>query len=319
MCFSARVKQDLHKLSRRYNAEVAWDKFEDLFRHRLEGGDVKVSRALERNYDGILLPAKERTKLYIEQYAQERIAEWEEAIFKQRRRLVSAEESLKSKVTKTASEERRKAKKKIDTLLNRLADIRRQELREKDERIFPMTYAPVIVDDAGHRIIRPMRYTCRLAGKPANYDQRFPGTYNARRDSLDDYWKSLYGRRHAVMVVSGFYENVSRHVYEKRPLHEGEKLQNLVLNFNPQPETAMLVACLWDRWTDPSGNELFSFAALTDEPPEEVSATGHERCIIALQEENLHDWLLPVGLSADRLSSILDAKAPMYYAHQIAA
>jgi hypothetical protein len=42
-----------------------------------------------------------------------------------------------------------------------------------------MHFAPIIVNDGGRRLIRPMRYTCRLAGKPAFYDKQFPGTHNA--------------------------------------------------------------------------------------------------------------------------------------------
>jgi hypothetical protein len=37
------------------------------------------------------------------------------------------------------------------------------------------------------------------------------------------------------MVVSGFYENVPRHLYERRDLQAGEAPQNLVLEFNPKP------------------------------------------------------------------------------------
>jgi len=49
----------------------------------------------------------------------------------------------------------------------------------RDRPLFPMYFAPVVVTDAGRRVIRPMRYTCRLEGKPAFYDRKFPGTYNA--------------------------------------------------------------------------------------------------------------------------------------------
>jgi putative SOS response-associated peptidase YedK len=63
----------------------------------------------------------------------------------------------------------------------------------------------------------------------------------------------------------------------------------------------MLVACVWDRWSDRTGSELYSFAAVTDEPPVEVAATGHQRCVVALREQNLHEWLVPAGISRDRL------------------
>ncbi len=180
-------------------------------------------------------------------------------------------------------------------------------------------YAPVLIRENDRTIIRPMRYACRLAGKPADYDKRFPGTYNARRDSLDDYWSKIYGRNHAVMVISGFYENVPLHLYEHRELAADEKQKNLVLEFNPQPSKDMLVACVWDRWSSPNAPDLYSFAAITDEPTPEVAATGHQRTIITIQERYLAEWLSPTGLSSERLEEMLTDKETPYYLHQIAA
>lgn len=90
----------------------------------------------------------------------------------------------------------------------RLADLKRTEPKDRDSRIFPGVYAPVIVSDGGKLIIRPMRYQCRLAGKPPNYDQRYPGTYNAGRDSLEKFWAPAFGHTHGLLVVDTFYENV---------------------------------------------------------------------------------------------------------------
>jgi len=168
-------------------------------------------------------------------------------------------------------------------------------------------------------VIRPMRYACRLAGKPADYDKRFPGTYNARRDSLDDYWSRIYGRHHAVIVISGFYENVPLHLYEHRELALDEKQKNLVLEYDPRPAADMLVACVWDRWTKSGEPDLYSFAAITDEPTPEVAATGHQRTIITIQEQYLSEWLSPAAISKDRLEQILTDKEVPYYIHQIAA
>ncbi|MBC7938648.1 MAG: hypothetical protein H7Z19_02605 [Chitinophagaceae bacterium] len=36
-----------------------------------------------------------------------------------------------------------------------------------------------LVWEDGKRVIKPMRYECRPAGKPAFYDVKYPGTYNA--------------------------------------------------------------------------------------------------------------------------------------------
>jgi putative SOS response-associated peptidase YedK len=182
-----------------------------------------------------------------------------------------------------------------------------------------MVYAPIVANIDGRLQIAPMRYTCRLGGKPANYDARYPGTNNARRDNLGGFWSEVYGKNHAVMVVSGFYENVPRHLYEKRELKPDEKAANMVLQFNPRPVTEMLVACLWDHWSGPSATDLWSFAAVTDEPPPEIAETGHQRCIIALREENAREWLSPAGVSRERFEAILSDKEMPYYEHRVAA
>jgi len=81
----------------------------------------------------------------------------------------------------------------------------------------------------------------------------------------------------------------------------------------------MLVACLWDRWQGKDGSDLYSFAAITDDPPVEVAATGHQRCVIALRESNLDEWLTPKNVDCHRLDSILSEKDMFYYQNSIAA
>ncbi len=49
----------------------------------------------------------------------------------------------------------------------------------------------------------------------------------------------------------------------------------------------MYVACLWSHWTAPGKEDLFSFALITDEPPTEVLAAGHDRCIIPIKQEKV--------------------------------
>ena len=144
-----------------------------------------------------------------------------------------------------------------------------------------------MVMENGQRMIKPMRYQCRPAGKPAFYDTKFPGTYNARRDNLEGFWKDLFGFSHGLMVVNAFYENVDRHRVEGRELREGEDIENRILQFRPRPTQDMLVACLWSKWRGPGEQDLLSFAAITDDPPPEVSAAGHDRCIIPIKSEHI--------------------------------
>lgn len=167
--------------------------------------------------------------------------------------------------------------------------------------------------------MKPMRYQCRPAGKPANYDTRFPGTYNARRDNLEGFWKGQFGLTHGVMIVDAFYENVSRARMEHRALAPGEKEENVVLEFRPNTGGRMLVACLWSHWTGAGQPDLLSFAAITDEPPPEVAAAGHDRCIIPIKPEHVDAWLNPTPGEPKAQFAILDDRERPYYEHRLAA
>lgn len=147
------------------------------------------------------------------------------------------------------------------------------------------------------------------AGKPANYDQRFPGTYNARRDNLEDFWKGQFGHTHAIMVCNTFYENV-----------EGPDGKNRVVQFTPRTGESMLIACLWSHWTDPSGKgpDLLSFAAITDDPEPEVVEAGHDRTI-NIRPEHIDAWLNPDPKNLAALYAIFDDKRHPYYEHRLAA
>ena len=120
-------------------------------------------------------------------------------------------------------------------------------------------------------------------------------------------------------MVNAFYENVSRHRLERRDLGADEKEENVVLEFKPTPTQDMLVACLWSHWTAPGQPELLSFAAITDEPPAEVSAAGHDRCIVPIRPEHIDAWLNPDATNLARQYEILDDRERPYYEHRMAA
>ena len=81
----------------------------------------------------------------------------------------------------------------------------------------------------------------------------------------------------------------------------------------------MLVACLWSRWTGPGEADLLSFAAITDEPPTEVAAAGHDRSIIPIRAENIDAWLNPDPQELAAQYAILDDREQPYYEHRMAA
>lgn len=121
------------------------------------------------------------------------------------------------------------------------------------------------------------------------------------------------------MVVTRFFENVSRHRMEGRDLAPDESEENVVLEFTPKPRHDMLVACLWSHWLGAGDEDLLSFAAITDEPPPEVAAAGHDRCIIPIKPENIDAWLNPEASNLDALQAILQDRDQPYYEHRLAA
>ncbi|VVE56689.1 hypothetical protein PAQ31011_05131 [Pandoraea aquatica] len=319
MCYSAQVEASFRQYERMFGAQLDLPAFFGLYAGRAAGDKVKVPKAVDAAFKRAADPQTADIRESIRRFEITQAATLEQELFKQRARLGDAERSLQTKVTKAAAESKRIATDKITATLRRLDDLRRDELKDRDSRIFPGVYAPVMVMEGGRRVIKPMRYQCRPAGKPANYDTRFPATYNARKDSLDGFWKGQFGVTHGLVLVSVFYENVSRARMEHRELAPGEKDENVVLEFRPDADEPMLVACLWSHWTGAGQPDLDSFAAITDEPPPEVSAAGHDRCIVPIKPANVDAWLSPSQDDLQRQFAILDDRERPYYAHRLAA
>uniref|UniRef100_E1TB51 Abasic site processing protein n=1 Tax=Burkholderia sp. (strain CCGE1003) TaxID=640512 RepID=E1TB51_BURSG len=319
MCYSAQIQADYRKFVRLFGATLSIREFAQLFFERAEGARAKLPKAMEDAFADPQTDAEREIRASIERFNAQETARLEQELFTHRARLAQAERSLQGKITKKAAESRRIASEKIQWTLGRLDDLRRTEAQARDSRIFPGHYAPVMVMENGARVVKPMRYQCRIAGKPASHDARYPGTYNARRDSLEGFWKPLFGYSHGVLVVNAFYENVSRAKMEGRVLAEGEEDENVVLEFRPEPPHDMLVACLWSHWSAPGEPDLLSFAVITDEPPPEVAAAGHDRCLVPIKHENLDAWLNPDSSNLAALHAILEDRDRPYYEHRLAA
>jgi putative SOS response-associated peptidase YedK len=319
MCYSAQIEADYRKYVHMFGAQMSIREFARLYWERAEGSKAKIPKAMDDVFSNPQSEDENAIKALIDRFNAEQVTKLEQELFKQRTRLVEAERALQSKVTKAATESRRIANDKIEWTRAKLDDIQRTTPKPSDSRIFPGHYAPVLVMENGRRIIKPMRYQCRIAGRPASYDVKYPGTYNARRDNLEGFWKPLFGYSHGLIVVDAFYENVSHARMEGRNLAIGEKDENAVLEFRPNPTGDMLVACLWSRWSAPGEPDLLSFAAITDEPPPEVAAAGHDQCIVPIKPENIDAWLNPDASDLAALHAMLDDRDRPYYEHRLPA
>ena len=319
MCYSAQIEADYRKYVKMFGADIEIIAFTELFFERVQGSKAKVPKGVEDAFAHETTDGERKVKALIDEFNAQQVTLLEQDLFTQRERLAKAERALQTRVTKSASESRRIATDKIEQALRRLEDIGRTTPEDRDARIFPGYYAPVLVMENGRPVIKPMRYLCRIAGKPASYDQRFPGTYNSRLDNLEGFWKPLFGHTHGILLADRLFENVKRHHMEHRELAAGEQEENVVLEFAPNPRHTMLVACLWSRWTSGSYPDLLSFAAITDEPPPEVAAAGHNRCIVPIKPENVDAWLNPNPSDLVAQYAILEDRDRPYYEHRLAA
>ena len=311
MCYSAMIDRDYGRYLRVVGPENAMNR-EDFVQKYWERQEsllsMKIPKAIDAWFANPKTDDERKIAQMIRDYDAKQMAKYEQEIFKQRKRLADAERALQTKTTKKALEDQRISKDKVEHALAKLADIKRTELKKSDSRIYPGIYAPVIVSEKGQRSIKLMRYQCRPEGKPAFYDKKFNGSYNARRDNLTStFWRDLFGYRHGVMIVNAFYENV-----------ETEEKGKHVLEFKPQGQDEMYVACLWSRWQE-GDTVLDSFAAITDEPPPEIAAAGHDRVIVSLKSENIDAWLNPDPKNLDAQYAILQDPVRPYYEHRMAA
>lgn len=309
MCYSALVEQRYQAYVRRFGAVIDIREFVRRYGMRNEDRRVKFPRALDLAFLADDDPALAPVRALIQAWDLAEAERLQRELFTQRRRVADAERALQTKVTRKAGEDVRIGSAKVEASRRRLADLRRTQPIERDARIFPGVDALVLTAEGDRLVLQPMRYQCRPAGKPATYDSRYPGTYNARRDNLEGFWKGQFGISHGLVLVEKFYENVER---------DG---RNQVLEFVPDDGEPMLVACLTSLWQDPKGAlpDLRSFAAITDEPPAEVAAAGHDRCIIPIKSEHLETWLNPKGRSLAELYAVLDDRHRPHYAHREAA
>ena len=148
MCFSARVRQNLKHLSRRYEAEVDWAAFEELYRRRAEGEDIRASRDLQRNFQHPETDVERRTAAYIAHISKPSATSGRRASSHK----VAASQRRKNRSPNGDQEARENIRigtKKAQEYLDRLADLRSTEPNSEDARIFPLSYAPVLIAEEG--------------------------------------------------------------------------------------------------------------------------------------------------------------------------
>jgi len=179
MCYSAQVVQSLRDYLRLMGAMPDYAQIERILGQRLADPRVRIPRGFERNFDNPANEEEKRIRELIDQTCAAATMTLEQRLFKEKKRLADAERKLLVKETKNALEDKRIASNWIETSLEKLALLKGTQGHEDDNRIFPFTYAPIVINRSGRNIVTLARYHLRQKGKQASIDRQMDGLYNA--------------------------------------------------------------------------------------------------------------------------------------------
>lgn len=312
MCYSAKLWAEYQSLTKGYGGDISWAEFRHLVNMRESGLDPDINfsiRIPDEMITGLIAAGGTAAKEIALAQRRWKVAEQrmlKQAIQDAGAEFLDAEEKLNAKATKTNQKAVDTKRRKLDKAKVALENASRPS--GDSYRIYPYYFAPVIVEDAGKRLIVPARF--RILPRtgvevPNNYN-----VFNSRRDSLQSArnWKPLFGKQHALFPFANFFEWVER---------DGRSVE---IKFNPDGhDTGMHAASLYEIYTHPELGEIRSFSMVTDTPPPEVAAAGHDRCPIFLAYDKIDQWLQPQGQTLQQLDELLDHKERAYYSHAIAA
>lgn len=179
MCYSAQCWTAYRLYTREFGARLSIRAFAELYGHkRRAAATIYTPKGMDDAFLTPESPEEAQIRSWIDELNAGEARKYEEQLFTQKTRQVAAERMLKIKVTKKTQEDLRISTNKIDQAQRKLDDLRRTEPKDRDSRIFPFWYAPVMVMEEGHLVVKPMRYHCRLPGWTPSMERKY-GTYNA--------------------------------------------------------------------------------------------------------------------------------------------
>lgn len=302
MCYSSLVNRELKKTAARHRAKINIDAFVDLYAMRVKNPALKIPLGMDDGAIDLGGMAGKSIAKHIRDFRTGEDARVAQALSDLHAEIAELEAKLAVKITKTAQDKLDAKLRKREKLIKPVADLSNSDTY----RIYPFYFAPVVVNDGAGRELIPMRF--RVLPRygieiPANKN-----VFNARRDSLQikRTWIPLFGKQHAVFPFHKFYEWVEPN---------GRKVE---LSFSPDGYDDMWAVSLYEECKTEHGI-IRSFAMITDMPPSEISAAGHDRVPVFLDEKLIDAWLLPAGKTLVELDAMLDNKQPTYYSHTLAA
>lgn len=308
MCYSTKERQDYRAFVRRYGAALAIDEFVSMMRQRERADEVgfKMTVAAEMVCGLIDHLAGTAAAREIEQsdlrWKARKRKQLEFELIDALEEFRAAQEKLKIRWSETAQKNEGVKSRKVARLRKALSDL---DAHSRDDyRIFPLYFGPLIIEDAGKRLIVPARF--RILQKNGTEIPNDFQVFNARRDSLQDKktWKPLFGAQHGILPFDAFYEKVE--------MKDGSIAE---LEFTPRDQDGMHAACVYQISDHPELGKIVSYALLTDTPPRDVAEAGHDRCPIFIADRVIDKWLNPKGQSQGELDALLDEKESTHYLH----
>jgi len=147
--------------------------------------------------------------------------------------------------------------------------------------VYPNTFANVLLNMPQGLAFCPMRYRLRPFDSESEVPTKY-NLYNARVEGIElkKIWAPLIGKKHVAIPLVKFHEWV--------PTEKGKR----VVQFSMPGKEIFWTAGVFDIWKNPTGGEqIISFAIVTQEPNEYIRSVGHDRCPIIISEQEVKTWL----------------------------
>lgn len=302
MCYSSLLEKAYEEYVKMFGAPYDLPAFRLLYRQR----ELDLLLKIPAELDDILIAIDPINAGAIRESARQ----WRSNCTAEIARLDTVISELQVSLPKKATAEMKKPlnaaksrKKRLETVL------KAQPAEGPSYRIYPKYFAPVIIATDQGRSTVPMRYRILPATGvevPDDYN-----VFNAKRESLTSAktWKPLFGKKHAIFPFLKFYEWV-----EPPPTRKKTEVE-----FSPNGIPRMWAASLYEEYQSPTLGLIRSFAMVTDDPPREIEATGHDRVPIFIDEDLIDDWLHPQGKTLESLDALLGHKHRAYFNNSLAA
>lgn len=166
------------------------------------------------------------------------------------------------------------------------------------ETVTPMRFASVIaLNRDGKRKAVRMRWG--LVPPGAKDPMAAKPIIHARAETIDvkPAFRAAFAKRRGLLAVATF--NEGREVTPTRT-------EQYVLT--PNDGAPVAIAVVWERWSEPHGGSLLSFAMVTV-PPNEIIATITDRMPALIEAEDWAKWLGEAPATAAELKALLRPSA----------